>query len=273
MLTNAQLLEPLAARRADHVVVTTMSAVRPWGRISNHDLDFASADSAMGHAADLALGIAIAQPSRRVVCLNGDGSMLMSLGTLVTVVDAGATNLVLIVVNNGEYELTGGQRVPGAGSARFVEMARAAGFPRVHEFRDAASYERALDEILSEPGPTFVEVHVEPGREGPISRGPSEEARYLQRSIYDSARSVRRALGTMAALVLSLLPGCAPSPAALQVETLRVALVGQALVEHDPQGGAPRGEALLERLARLSVELGTELRIEDGALVRPTKAP
>ena len=65
----------------DEVVVTTMSVTRPWGRLSSHDLDFASADSAMGHAADLALGIALARPDRTVVCLNGDGSMLMSLGT------------------------------------------------------------------------------------------------------------------------------------------------------------------------------------------------
>ena len=59
MLSRNQLLEPLARRRTDEVVVTTMSVVRPWGKLSDHDLDFASADSAMGHAADLALGIAI----------------------------------------------------------------------------------------------------------------------------------------------------------------------------------------------------------------------
>jgi len=54
------------------------------GKRSHVDLDFASADSAMGHTADLALGIALARPERKVICLNGDGSMLMTLGTLVT---------------------------------------------------------------------------------------------------------------------------------------------------------------------------------------------
>ena len=82
MLTTLELLEPLAARRTDEIVVTTMSTVRPWGLLSDHDLDFASADSAMGHAVDLALGIALAPPNRLVVCFNGDGSMLMTLGTL-----------------------------------------------------------------------------------------------------------------------------------------------------------------------------------------------
>ncbi len=85
LLTKDQLLRPLAALRTNEVVVTCMSVTRPWGRLSDHDLDFASADSAMGHTADLALGIALAQPSRKVICLNGDGSMLMNLGTLVTI--------------------------------------------------------------------------------------------------------------------------------------------------------------------------------------------
>ena len=69
MLTKQQLLAPLAALRNDAVVVTTMGTVRPWGHYSSSDLDFASADSAMGHAADLALGIALAQPHRKVICL------------------------------------------------------------------------------------------------------------------------------------------------------------------------------------------------------------
>ena len=70
MLSRSELLQPLARHRTDEVVVTTMSVTRPWGRLSDHDLDFASADSAMGHTADLALGIALARPDRRVVCLS-----------------------------------------------------------------------------------------------------------------------------------------------------------------------------------------------------------
>ncbi|MEJ2679534.1 MAG: thiamine pyrophosphate-dependent enzyme [Gemmatimonadota bacterium] len=194
MLTKAELLEPLARRRTDEVVVTTMSVVRPWGRLSDHDLDFASADSAMGHTADLALGIALAQPQRRVLCMNGDGSMLMSLGTLATIVDAGASNLILMVVQNGTYEITGNQAVPGAGSVDFAAMARAAGFPRSFHFEDADAYEAALDDILHTPGPTFLSVHVETGGEGPISRTDRETARYIQTSIADWSRRMRAAL-------------------------------------------------------------------------------
>ena len=66
-LTTGQLLDPLARMRTDEVVVTTMSVTRPWGRISDSDLDFASADSAMGHAADLALG---SDPEDRILKLS-----------------------------------------------------------------------------------------------------------------------------------------------------------------------------------------------------------
>ena len=75
MLTRAQLLEPLARHRTNEVVVTTMSVTRAWGRLSDHDLDFASTDSAMGHAAALAVGSAPARPRRTVGCREGDGGV------------------------------------------------------------------------------------------------------------------------------------------------------------------------------------------------------
>ncbi len=194
MLTKDELLRPLAAGRTDEVVVACMSVTRPWGRLSNHDLDFASADSAMGHTADLALGIALAQPSRRVICLNGDGSMLMNLGTLVTIAGSGAKNLILFVLENGTYEITGNQPVPGAGRVDFSDLARAAGFPRVYSFNDDVGYEAALPGILGADGPVFVGVGVEPGSEGPISRSSREESRYLQLSLAQSSAEFRKAI-------------------------------------------------------------------------------
>ena len=194
MLTRAQLLEPLARYRTNEVVVTTMSVTRPWGRLSDHDLDFASADSAMGHAADLALGIALARPKRTVVCLNGDGSMLMTLGTLATVAGVAATNLVLIVVDNGTYEITGSQPVPAAGSIDYAAMAEATGFPRVFRFDDPREYVEAVPDILTTPGPTLVHVRVERGSEGPIGRSIEEPARYLRVSLAEWSRTLRDAL-------------------------------------------------------------------------------
>lgn len=194
MMTKDELLAPLARHRGDHIVVTTMGMVRPWARHSGDSLDFASADSAMGHAADFALGVALARPERRVICLNGDGSMLMSLGTLVTIADSGARNLVLFVVENGTYEVTGNQRIPGAGHADFAALARAAGFPRAVRFEDAAAYASALPDLLGAPGPLCVVAVVEPGHEGPLGRGPKQAEAYLKASLADSVRELRRTL-------------------------------------------------------------------------------
>jgi thiamine pyrophosphate-dependent acetolactate synthase large subunit-like protein len=193
-VTRDEVLAPLARRRGEAIVVTTMGAVRPWARLSQHPLDFASADSAMGHAADFALGLALAQPRRKVVCLNGDGSMLMSLGTLVTVVACGATNLVLFVLQNDTYEVTGNQPIPGAGRVDFAGMAKAAGFPRVHAFDEAAAYEAALPSLLEGPGPVCVVVKVDAGTETPLGRGPDQDVEYLRPSLAESARRLRQAL-------------------------------------------------------------------------------
>jgi thiamine pyrophosphate-dependent acetolactate synthase large subunit-like protein len=192
-LTKDELLAPLARLRGDAVVVTSMGVVRPWARYSTHPFDFASADSAMGHTADFALGLALARPERRVVCLNGDGSMLMTLGTLVTIAAAAPANFVMIVVVNGTYEVTGNQPIPGASLVDFAGLARAAGIRRVHSFEVGHAYERALPELLEAEGPVVAVVAVEPGHEAPLARAPGE-APYLSVSLAESARRLREAL-------------------------------------------------------------------------------
>jgi thiamine pyrophosphate-dependent acetolactate synthase large subunit-like protein len=197
-LTKDELLAPLARLRGDAVVVTSMGVVRPWARYSTHPFDFASADSAMGHTADFALGLALARPERRVICLNGDGSMLMTLGTLVTIAAAAPANFVMIVVVNGTYEVTGNQPIPGASLVDFAGLARAAGIRRVHSFDEPHAYERALPELLEAEGPVVAVVAVEPGHEAPLARAPGE-APYLSVSLAESARRLREALAAGAA--------------------------------------------------------------------------
>ena len=148
----------------------------------------------MGHAADFALGIALARPERKVICLNGDGSMLMTLGTLVTIAGTAAENLVLIVVHNGTYEITGNQHIPARGGIDFVGMAKAAGFPTAVSYHDVKGFEAALPAFLTQVGPTFITLEVDAEDEGPISRTAKEEAPYLQVSLEASARIVRDAL-------------------------------------------------------------------------------
>src|ERR1051325_3786776 len=108
LMTQRQALEVVLAHRGDRIVVTTMSSGGLWPQMSQSPLDFTYIPSAMGHAPSLGLGLALAQPKRGVIVLNGDGCTLMSLGNLVTLAQYPAPIHVLIL-DNGQYEVTGGQ--------------------------------------------------------------------------------------------------------------------------------------------------------------------
>lgn len=123
-----------AAREARDVVVTTMTPARDWMTMPQTPLDLVLVPSAMSHATSIGLGIALAQPERRVIVCNGDGSMLMNLGSLVSIVASGAGNIIVIVFDNGTYEVTGSQPVPGGGATDFAAIARGAGFRNTFDF-------------------------------------------------------------------------------------------------------------------------------------------
>lgn len=171
-----------AARRTDDVVVTSMGAARIWMALGAGPLDLPLVPSSMGTAPSIGLGIALAQPHRRVIVVNGDGAMLMNLGSLVTITAAAPANLTLILADNGVYEVTGAQPTPGAAAGRsdgasvdFEVIARACGFRSVYHFSNAAQWARDLERVLGEPGPTFVLLDVisMPGTPGPRSPGPA----------------------------------------------------------------------------------------------------
>jgi thiamine pyrophosphate-dependent acetolactate synthase large subunit-like protein len=164
MMSQRAALEVLAAHRGGHLVVTTMSAVAIWPELSDGPLDFAYLPSAMGQAPALGLGLALAQPGRGVVVVNGEGSMLMNLGSLVTLADHPAP-IYLLILDNGLYEVTGGQTTAGTGHADFAALARAAGIPRTYTFGDLESWRRAAAEALAGPGPVVIWLKVE-GRLG-----------------------------------------------------------------------------------------------------------
>ena len=194
MLTKRQVVEPLAACRGDALVVTTMGIVRAWAEVSSSPLDFASADSAMSHAADLALGVAMAQPDRKVICMNGDGSMMMALGTLATIAATNPPNFILFVIQNGTYEITGNQLVPGADRFDWEMIARGAGIRSVYLFDDPEDYAARLHEVMAADGPVFVVARVERGEDGPLHRAPDVPEAYLRPSLAESARALRQAL-------------------------------------------------------------------------------
>jgi thiamine pyrophosphate-dependent acetolactate synthase large subunit-like protein len=183
-MTQEQALEVLARHRGDRIVLTTMTAVGVWPRLSDTPLDFAYMPSAMGHGPSLGLGMALAF-GRGVIVVNGDGSMLMSLGSLVTLA-AHPADVYLIVMDNSLYEVTGGQATAGAGRADFAALARSAGIGRVYSFKSADDWERGADAALSGPGPVVIHLPVE-GRLGQKTPRPP-------RPMADQIERLRRAL-------------------------------------------------------------------------------
>jgi thiamine pyrophosphate-dependent acetolactate synthase large subunit-like protein len=163
-MTQRQALEVLVPWRGNRIVVTTMSSVGIWPSLSDSPLDFAYIPSAMGHAPGLGLGLALAQPGRGVIVVNGDGCMLMSLGSLVTLADQAAL-VYLLILDNGLYEVTGGQAHAGAGHVDFDLLARGAGIQRVYAFDTLEKWQAGAQKALSGPGPVVIWLKVE-GRIG-----------------------------------------------------------------------------------------------------------
>ena len=97
-----------------------------------------------------------------MIVLNGDGCMLMNLGCLVTIGEQAPANLALIVFDNGVYAITGGQATPGASKVDFAGMAEAAQWPRTHVFAELEDWSKAVPDLLTGPGPVFVQLRVEP---------------------------------------------------------------------------------------------------------------
>lgn len=163
-MTARQALEVLAAHRGPRIVVTTMTATGIWPALSDTNLDFAYIPSSMGQAPALGLGLALAHPDRGVIVVNGDGSTLMNLGCLVTLASHPA-DVYLLVLDNGLYEVTGGQPTAGSGRTDFATLARGAGISRTYTFGDADSWAQGAKEALSGPGPVVICLRIE-GRLG-----------------------------------------------------------------------------------------------------------
>lgn len=115
----------------------------------------------MGLALPIALGVALAQPERRVIGLEGDGSLLMQLGCLATIAMLKPENLTLVVFDNGVYQITGGQATPASAVADLVAMARGAGLAASAWAADEEDFEHLLDEALASPEPRLIGARID----------------------------------------------------------------------------------------------------------------
>ncbi|HEY5380267.1 MAG TPA: thiamine pyrophosphate-dependent enzyme [Pseudolabrys sp.] len=136
----------------------------------------------MGLAIPIALGVAIAQPKRHVVALEGDGSLLMQLGCLATVAVQAPKNLTIVLWDNGIYQITGSQPTASAATADLVAIARASGLANSNWAADEDEFDRMFAQALKSGGPTLIAARIdgEPGV-GKTDRDPVQiRARFMQ---------------------------------------------------------------------------------------------
>jgi thiamine pyrophosphate-dependent acetolactate synthase large subunit-like protein len=115
----------------------------------------------MGLAIPIALGVAIAQPRRHVIALEGDGSLLMQLGCLATVAMRAPKNLTIVVWDNGIYQITGGQPTASGSTADLVAIARGAGFTNSAWAADEDDFERLVAIALKQGGPSLIAARID----------------------------------------------------------------------------------------------------------------
>ena len=165
MIDNTDAVRLIDRKRRGAVIVATMVAndlrVGLPSVTTNEKLDV-SLSGAMSKASSLALGLALARPERKVMVLDGDGSLLMNLGSLVTVAEKAPGNLFHFLFDNGIYAVTGGQPVPGVGRSDWVGMAKSAGYAATYFFDDLEDLSTRIDEVLDTEGPVFIHLSILP---------------------------------------------------------------------------------------------------------------
>ncbi len=117
--------------------------------------------AAMGMASSAGLGLAIAQPDRRVVVVDGDGAALMNLNGMVTVGARHPRNLLWVILENGAFLETGGQDIATFGSADLVGIARSCGIRQAARASNPIALAELLEYNLAHPGPSLIVARVE----------------------------------------------------------------------------------------------------------------
>lgn len=163
MMNRAECFKVIAQHvSARDIVVSSYSSLFDWLALDLPGLPYLAV-GAMGLDTSHALGFALAMPDRRIVTLQGDGSLMINLGSLTTLVDQAPPNVVHITCRNTIYEANGGHPIPNGGSIDFPGLARASGIKSVFAFGDLEALTRGLAGAFSAPGPVFICVDVEAG--------------------------------------------------------------------------------------------------------------
>ncbi len=176
-------LEILKEHVTDELVVAVYQTCFDWLVINPRDLNYVST-GAMGQASSHGLGLALANPDRRVLVFDGDGSLLMNLGSLVSIAEAAPENLHHFVFANGVYEVNGDHPIPGKDRVDFARLAEGSGYRGATTFSDLEVFRQSLGAFLARPGPQLAVMEIEPGEPYPRDYAfiHSQEARDRFRS-------------------------------------------------------------------------------------------
>ena len=148
--------------RDEDIVVAVYQTNFDWMALNPRPLNYVAV-GAMGQASSHGLGLALANPDRRVFVFDGDGSLLMNLGTLVTIAGAGAPNLHHLLFANRTYEVNGAHPLPGADKVDFAGFARAAGYRDSRSFFELDTFRDALPGFIDMLGPQMTVLEIVPG--------------------------------------------------------------------------------------------------------------
>lgn len=188
MMNHRQCFEALARHiKADDIVLPVYSSAFEWLDVRPSPLNY-TAHGAMGLASSHGLGLALGRPDKRVIVLDGDGSLLMNIGTLVTAAALAPKNFYHFVCENGTYEANGGHPIPARDKLSFTGLARSAGIADVHAFDALADFEAAIPMLLTAPGPIFVALKIIAGAPSP------QDYPYIHSA--ETRRAFKQALGT-----------------------------------------------------------------------------
>lgn len=174
-MTREQAIEVVAASLGDTdaIVATTGKVSRELYECrvragEGHEREFLTVGS-MGHASQIAMGIALAQPDRQVVCLDGDGAMLMHMGAAAIIGAAGVANFKHIILNNGVHDSVGG--MPSAGlHVSFTEIAKACGYTDAWRIDRREDVVEKIAQLRSARGPAMLEIMVQKGARSDLGR-------------------------------------------------------------------------------------------------------
>jgi thiamine pyrophosphate-dependent acetolactate synthase large subunit-like protein len=158
-LDRREVVKAILARREDALVVTGLGSSCYDCGVHDHPNTF-YLWGAMGAAAMTGLGLALAQPKRRVLVITGDGEMLMGLGSLATIGAQKPDNLSIIVIDNELYSETGMQPTHTARGVSLGVMAQGAGFPFAETVYTQAELDRGIDAVYKQAGPVFLAIKV-----------------------------------------------------------------------------------------------------------------